>query len=186
MNKHTQLSYKILKILGIGALITVMSILSPALPYTLLREYIKRKLGSKYTARQINTSLKYLKHKKFIAFKFQENKLKIIVTKLGLRRLAKLSLNEITIDPVAWDGRWRLLTFDIPENLKSARQAFRCKLKELGFFHFQRSVFILPYPCELELNEISDILSIREHMYLLTCDRFAGDQPLIKKFKLKS
>lgn len=184
MRPKNELSYKILKILGIGALITVASILSPTLPYVLLRAYLKRKLGSKYTPYQINNSLAYLKRKKFIAFEFKQNKLKVLVSKLGRRHLAKQSINEIEIKPISWDNRWRLVTFDIPESYKSARQTFRRKLRQLGFFHFQRSVFILPYPCSLELGELAELLNIREYVHTLTCDRFPDDQPLLKKFKL--
>ncbi|OGE88032.1 MAG: CRISPR-associated endonuclease Cas2 [Candidatus Doudnabacteria bacterium RIFCSPLOWO2_02_FULL_49_13] len=184
MKPKNELSYKILKILSVGALITAVSILSPTLPYVLLRAYLRRKLRTKYTPYQINNSLAYLKRKKFIAFKFKERKLKIMISKLGRRHFAKQSMNEIEIKPTTWDRRWRLLTFDIPENHKGARQTFRRKLKDLGFFHFQRSVFIFPYACELELGELANILDIREYVHILICDRFPGDQPLVKKFKL--
>lgn len=186
MKKHNQLSFKVLRILGAGAVIAVASVLSPTLPYALLRGYLKNKSEFRYTRDQIDSSLKYLKRKKFIAFEFKQNKLKILVTKVGRRHLAKTSINEIQVKSISWDERWRLLTFDIPEGQKNVRQTFRRKLKDLGFFHLQRSVFILPYPCELELNELADILQLRKYMFLLTCDRFAGDEALVKKFKLQA
>ncbi|GEM_PF-1083334 len=179
------LTIKILKILGASALFTVISVLSPQFPYVMLKLYLKQKLGSDYNKNQIHNSLKYLKQKKFIAYEFKENKLKILITKLGAHHLNKTAFDDIVIKPRAWDHRWRLLTFDIPEDKQGARQILRRKLIRLGFFHFQRSVFILPFPCGKEIHEIAHTLKIRPYMHLLTCDRFSGDKMLIKKFKLK-
>lgn len=182
MNKRNQLSYKILKIIGFGVLVTAGSILAPTLPYALLRAFVKKKLGSKYTDKQINSSVKYLKRKKLIAFKSRQNK--IIISKPGKRHLAKLNIDKITIPQQSWDGRWRLLTFDIPEPKRKARRVFREKLKNLDFFHFQRSVFVFPYRCKDEINNIAETLNIQDHIHILVCDRFTGDRQLVKKFKL--
>lgn len=50
-----------------------------------------------------------------------------------------------------WDGKWRLVIFDIPEERKKIRDSFRSHLKRLGFVEFQKSVFAFPYPCEDEI-----------------------------------
>lgn len=43
-----------------------------------------------------------------------------------------------------WDGKWHIITFDIPESSKRKRDAFREKLKKLGFGKLQASVWISP------------------------------------------
>jgi DNA-binding transcriptional regulator PaaX len=184
IKKEQRLSIKILKILGIGLGITAVSILAPHLPYVLLKAYIQQKLRKSYSKNQMHNSFKYLRRKKFIAFEYKENKIRVILTKLGRQHLNKIAFEEIKIQPVEWDGRWRLLTFDIPEYKKSARQTFRRRIKELGFFHFQRSVFIFPYPCEKEINEMAKLLEIRSYVHVIACDRFVRDQYLLKKLKL--
>lgn len=178
-----KLSIKILKIAGIGLGIAAVSVLAPQLPYILLKAYLKEKLKEPYSQTQMHNSVSYLKRRKFIAFEFKENKIKVILTKLGRQHLNKVAFEEIKIQPIKWDGRWRLLTFDIPENKKRARQTFRRKIKELGFFHFQRSVFIFPFPCEKEIDNMTKLLEIRPFVHLITCDRFMGDNGLLKKFK---
>jgi DNA-binding transcriptional regulator PaaX len=177
-------SIKILKTVGVGLGLAAISVLAPQLPYILLKAYLKEKLKEPYSQTQMHNSVSYLKRKKFIAFEFKENKIKVILTKLGRQHLNKIAFEEIKIQPVKWDGRWRLLTFDIPEYKKGSRQTFRRKIKELGFFHFQRSVFIFPYPCEKEIDEMVRLLEIRSFVHLITCDRFIGDHSLLKKFKL--
>lgn len=174
----------ILKLAGMGLLFTAASILAPQLPYFALRALIKKKFGKDYSDRQVGNSVGYLKRKQFIALERKKGKIETVLTKLGHKHLKRLSLNEISIKPTSWDGQWRLLTFDIPESHSSARHIFRRKLKELGFFHFQRSVFILPYDCEKEINTITKILGLHYYVHVLTARRFPSDRPLLKNFGL--
>ncbi|MBI4036765.1 hypothetical protein HY386_02730 [Candidatus Daviesbacteria bacterium] len=45
-------------------------------------------------------------------------------------------------DPKEWDGKWRIVVFDIPEQKRLIRDLFRRNLKKWGFKHLQRSVWI--------------------------------------------
>ncbi len=142
------------------------------------------KFNEQYTRKQLQRSLHYLKHKKFIAFPAWSPKGRVLLTKLGLRRLNQAKFQKIKIKRTSWDGKWRLLTFDVPERQSNLRQTFRRKLKELGFFHFQRSVFVLPFECQAEIGLITDYLRITPCVHLLTADRFLGDKQLVKRFIL--
>lgn len=46
--------------------------------------------------------------------------------------------------PPEWDGKWYIVSFDIPESYKRKRDAFREKLKKLDFGRLQNSVWISP------------------------------------------
>ncbi len=50
--------------------------------------------------------------------------------------------------PVRWDGKWRLVMFDVPEKRKKVRDILRMLLRSAGFIHFQDSAWIQPYPCD--------------------------------------
>lgn len=41
-----------------------------------------------------------------------------------------------------WDGKWRVVIWDIPEQKRIIRNLFRRNLKKWGFKHFQKSVWI--------------------------------------------
>ena len=132
--------------------------------------------------RHIRRSLEYLKRKHFIAF---PGKGRFTITTNGKARLAKLDLDSIKIAKAEkWDGKWRLLTFDIPEEKSDLRNYFRKRLKEIGFFHFQRSVFILPYQCKNEIDTMCKELAIESNVHLITAERFEGDDSLVKSFGL--
>lgn len=74
------------------------------------------------------------------------------LTKEGWKRL-KGVLPEYK-KPSKWDGKWYIITFDIPESCRTKRNAFREKLKELGFGKLQASVYISP------LNYLANVESL--------------------------
>ncbi|MFA6269714.1 MAG: hypothetical protein WC657_00705 [Candidatus Paceibacterota bacterium] len=47
-----------------------------------------------------------------------------------------------------WDGKWRVLIFDIPESRRFDRTNIRQALVSIGFMRLQDSVWIYPYNCE--------------------------------------
>lgn len=180
--KNEDISLKILKITALGVLIVSASIFSPQLPYLLLKAYIKQYFRKSYSSTQMRNAVGYLKRKRFIAYKNKQ----FVITKLGKKFLQRqLTLNELTIKEVKWDGKWRVVTFDIPKKKVAASFVFRDKLKKLGFFHFQRSVFIIPFPCEKEIIQLADELEIGEGVHILITNRFKNDSKIVKKFNLK-
>ena len=49
-----------------------------------------------------------------------------------------------------WDGRWRLVLFDVPTSQNSDRTRLRRYLRDKGFGYLQNSVWITPDPLEEE------------------------------------
>jgi phenylacetic acid degradation operon negative regulatory protein len=63
-------------------------------------------------------------------------------------------------DPIAqwtrpWDGRWRMVLFDLPEARASARVKLRRFLQNSGFGFLQNSVWITPDPLNAITRELS-------------------------------
>ncbi len=44
-----------------------------------------------------------------------------------------------------WDGKWRLIIWDIPESSRLQRNRIRKFVKKMGFYRLQHSVFIIPH-----------------------------------------
>jgi len=59
-----------------------------------------------------------------------------------LTKLGKESLNDFNLDDQPWDGKWRIVIFDIPETQRVVRDLFRRRLKDWGFRNFQQSVWV--------------------------------------------
>ncbi|MFH1552011.1 MAG: hypothetical protein ABIC36_04015, partial [bacterium] len=67
---------------------------------------------------------------------------------------------------------------------KKVREALRNKLKDLGFKELQKSVFILPYECEDEIDFITEVFEIRHGVRFLKVDSFTNEEQFRIKFKL--
>jgi len=176
-----QTSKDLLVLIGQGLVMTVAIFLAPQLLYVLLSVYLKNKFGKTYTPKQVGNAYRYLKRKKFIA----HTNGKLVLTPLAKEELVKAEISNITLLRVeSWDKYWRMVTFDIPEVLKASRHIFRRKLKELGFYHLERSVFVFPSECEFEISRLAEQLKIKAHVHYFVVRRFANDKDLIKFFKL--
>jgi len=98
-------------------------------------------------------NVKELEKQKMIHYRNKGEWWNIELTKKGKKHAKKLGFNKLKIaKPKRWDGKWRMIIFDIPENKKIVREALRKKIQELGFQELQKSVFIYPYPCNKEIE----------------------------------
>lgn len=71
------------------------------------------------------------------------------LTDQGYRHIEKILMREYRIpEPVRWDGKWRILMFDIHEKRRGVRTRLRELLHGAGFLRLQDSVWIYPYPCD--------------------------------------
>lgn len=84
-----------------------------------------------------------------------------------------------------WDGRWRIVIFDLPETLKKWREHVRGELKNLGFYPLQESVYITPYPVTGEVDEFLREWNLRKYFRYLTVSEIDNEGDLKAVFGLK-
>ena len=71
---------------------------------------------------------------------------------------------EHIVPPKKRDGFSRLIAFDIPEKMRSARDVMRQKLYDFECTKIQKSLYMSPYICEEEITEIARILKLQQHI----------------------
>ena len=86
--------------------------------------------------------------------------------------------------PSRWDGKWRLLIFDIPERRKKIRGQIRSTLTMLGFIRLQDSVWVYPYDCEDYMIVLKADLRIGKDVLYIIADQIEYDKPLRRHFNL--
>ncbi|HEX9722093.1 MAG TPA: CRISPR-associated endonuclease Cas2 [Candidatus Paceibacterota bacterium] len=104
------------------------------------------------------------------------------LSKKGKKKALTYKFQEMKIFKHPWDGKWRLVTFDVPEDYKRARDALRKKLRQLGFQELQKSVFIFPYECENEIDFIVEFFGIRKYVRYGVLESIDNDSQLRKTF----
>ncbi|MBI1957316.1 MAG: hypothetical protein HYS44_02565 [Candidatus Niyogibacteria bacterium] len=80
--------------------------------------------------------------------------------------------------PKRWDGKWRVLIFDIREKRKSLRERIRRTLIAIGFQRLQDSVWIYPYDCEDLITLLKSDFQIGKDVLYLVVDQLEYDAPL--------
>ncbi|MFH1162049.1 MAG: hypothetical protein V1696_02115 [Candidatus Jorgensenbacteria bacterium] len=184
--KKNSRPHQFLKGLAIGSGVLAISLVSPLggarLIQGLIKSYFRKK---RFEKEAFLRDLKNLQSRKLVDYReLESGRVEIKITKLGKGTILRYSLDGIKLKDQTWDGKWRLIMFDIPHRHKAARDAFRKKLKDLKFYPLQKSVFLTPYPCEDEIDFIASIFDVRKYILILYIDHFEGEEKLRHHFKL--
>ena len=137
--------------------------------------------------RALKRGIRSLYESKLINKKQNKNgSITITLTQEGKKKILTFQIDEIEIKrPQKWDKKWRVVLFDIPENRKKIREALRFHLKKLGFYEFQKSVFVHPYNCQDEIDYIIEFYDIRKFVRFIVANSVDNALHLKQYFKLK-
>lgn len=180
--KTTQeISKKILLALATGALITTAMVAPGAVliakPFLDWQNYDRRRMRGEFKrmARQRVIEIK----------KDKDGEMVVKITKKGEERLLKYKFQDLRISiPKKWDGTWRIIIFDIPNEKNRARDILRKKILDLGFYKIQKSVFVCPYECENEIEFLKAILNIQQYVLIIKAKELDNEMILRQHFHL--
>jgi len=186
MLRGKSLTREILFITAAGPVI-LSSLFLPNAPQ-ILKPLIKwRKNWNKIDRHLIYNAIRRLNQKRLVELVEKNNKLYIKITGDGKKVIKNFDYDNLELlRSKVWDKKWRLVVFDIPDKKKKERRALSKKLKDIGFYAMQESVFIYPYNCRDEIDFICEFLSVGHYVnYCIveTIDKREGD--LRKVFNLK-
>ncbi|RJO60118.1 hypothetical protein C4544_07215 [candidate division WS5 bacterium] len=161
---------EILRMVGTGALVAA-SLVAPNLPSAFAGK--KKKSYRQSFQRAYDKNLIYLSGEK------------VKLSEKGQKLLDNIQNEEIEIKKHEWDGIWRIISYDIPEDQKKERNYFRRKLKSLGFEELQKSMMVIPYECKEEIAVIAQNLGISPYVMHLITDNLPRQNDFMKKFGLE-
>lgn len=146
----------------------------------ILKPLIKwRKNWGKNDRKRIYEAIRRLNQKRLVELIEKGDGLYIKITDSGKQLVKNFDYDNLQLPRLKkWDKKWRLIIFDIPNEKRKERQVFSKKLKEIGFYPLQESVFIYPYECRDEVDFICEFLLISRHVnYCLveSLDKREGD-----------
>ena len=156
-----------LALVAMGGVLTFGAIAPGVL--TGLTRFLAGKKKERYEKyREIWRSFHYLKQKNNLEFvKEEDGYLVYQLSKKGKEKIKKFIIDELFVkNPKGWDKKWRLVIFDIPESHRKARMALREKLKDIGFYQCQKSVWIHPFPCLEEVEFLKQFFNVQPFVKL--------------------
>lgn len=164
--------------------LTITTLLAPNALLLLdkpLQKYF-RELDSRTRERELRKFVSYMKEKRLITSDYAHG---LEITDKARDRLAQIDFNNLAITtPDKWDSKWRLCFFDIPENQKTARDGLSHKLRLLGCYQLQRSVWVHPFSYEEELMTVASFYQIDKYITYVETTHINNESKLVEKFKL--
>jgi len=140
----------------------------------------------KLDPKELREGISYLYRLDFIDKIENKNGLiELSITEKGKLKALNCQLKNIKNKEEKWDGKWRMVAFDIPEKYKKGRDALRHKLKKIGFCELQKSVFITPYDCRKEIGFLVDSFELSKYVRFGVLE-YVDNEPYFRNiFKLQ-
>lgn len=104
-------------------------------------------------------------------------------TPKGLHRLQDARIKNLTIPtPDSWDGRWRMVMFDIPVRHNQRRTLFTRQLQKLRFTRLRDSTWVYPYACFPQLDELARHHKVQQFVtYAEICSLDSGSSAKLRR-----
>lgn len=140
-------------------------------------EFIKRSRQRKY----LRQSLKRLEARGFVMRRGGN-----LVPSAGGKRFFKKLLvrKKVEMARGRWDGKWRLVAFDVPVSRSAARYRLYALLAAFGFAALQRSVWVAPNPLGEEFWKLVVLEDLDQFCKAMVVEHIEGDEKLRAKFNL--
>lgn len=181
--KRANLQKAILGSLAIGGLLTVAAIAPSALG--LLGTFgVSRK---RLFPSKVSKSLQGLLDQSKVEFIGKAGHKQLRITDKGRLHLYSIDHDEFfRKKPKRWDGKWRVVIFDIAESKRATRDKIRFQLQALGFLRLQNSVWVYPHDCEDVVTLMKLDKRIGKAVLYMIVEQIEFDQPILEHFELLS
>lgn len=171
-----------------GLAVTGVVCLAATSPYFAINLMKSLKSIKRYNHKKVSNTFYNLKRDGCINIEIgkKNHQVFITLTERGRKKAGRFQIDDLAIKkPKKWDGKWRIVIFDIAQLQKLQRNAFREKLKGLGFYPMQKSVLVCPYECKDEVGILREFFGLsKKEIRLITADNIEDDVSLKRIFKL--
>lgn len=171
----------VLKLIGAGIFLA-SAIAIPNLPLA-LKPFLNRQRREEYRAWKrfnipyLKRTLERLEKQKLIEITKEDEIQVVKITVAGQRKVLKYAIDELAVEkPKFWNGKWTLVSYDIPNKLKKQREIFQEYLRAWGFYPLHESVFLHAYPCEKQVEFLRIYLDIRKLVRIFSVFKIENDK----------
>ena len=167
-------------------MIKMKSYPSPSLPVVLgyILKYILEVKKENIKKEKISRTLQALEKRDVIWMEKKDKEVLVYLKDKGQNKVAKYSLKlllDFKLKKKKWNGKWFLVFFDVPESQRVKRDYLRKFLQQMGFFRYQKSVYLFPYECEEEVKLIKKIVEAAKYMKYIIAEKIE-DESVAKTF----
>lgn len=184
--KYLPMRNLILRTLAVGGLISVALVAPKTL--TLLKKLDRGATNRKNLYRRITQAVSDMERAGLVKTYGERGHRNVTLTEKGRKMIDKIYAKEYAIpEPAFWDGKWRVVIFDIREKRRKVRAQLRLLLSGAGFLRLQDSVWIYPYSCDEFVGLVrAHLKSGTGEMLSFVAEALESDKRLREHFNLHS
>ena len=174
----------ILRTLAVGGVMSVALIAPKTLG--LIKQLDRAAANRTNLYRRITQAITDLERSKLIHTSGTHGNRLVELTAKGQSAIEAVYAREYQIpEPAFWDGKWRIVMFDIRERRRGTRFHLRLLLQGAGFLRLQDSVWVYPYPCDEFVALVrAHLKSGTGEMLSFVAEALESDRKLREHFRL--
>ncbi len=174
---------EILLILGVGTLLAA-SMVMPGLTVAagaVMKAKRKhdwqenQKAWKKFNVPLLKRNLQRLYENKLVEVVRENGQEVIKLSQKGQTKYLRYKMENWSDQGKGWDGKWRVVLYDISKLKKDKQEAFRRMLKQMNFWPLQKSVYLTPYKCQEAINYLREYFNIGEEVMLLEVSKLENE-----------
>lgn len=172
---------KVLLLLGKGIALSSV-ILMPGTAKLLKTAHIDSE-WKEFNQAYLKRTIKALERKKMVEVFTKNGVSQVNITEAGKTKVLKFGLDSLIVSkPTRWDGRFRMVFYDVYSTKRAIRDKLRRSLLNAGFYKLQESVYLHAYPCEKEIEFLRNFLGISGEVRIVLAERIENDEEFRKFF----
>ena len=167
-----------------------MAVSAPAIAAVAIYVNAVQKRDGRYPKHKLKNSFYHFRKLGLISIESRHGNTCVVLTKEGEQRarlcgVGKILSGNLSSENRKWDGRWRIVFFDLKTEKTKERDAIRLMLRRCGFIFLQKSVWVYPYSCSSEVEFLRSFFQLEEKEFrLVVSDDIGGDDYLRRHFRL--
>lgn len=174
---------EIIYLLGMGTLVAA-SFVAPGLTIAVGAIYkAKRrheweenqKAWKKFNTALLKRNLKRLQEQKIVEIVEKNGQEVIKLTQKGHSKYLKFKMEDWSQKNRGWDGKWRLVIYDIGKLKKTNQENFRRILKQMNFWPLQESVYLTPYKCQEAVEYLKEYFDLGQEVIFLEISKLENE-----------
>jgi CRISPR/Cas system-associated endoribonuclease Cas2 len=174
----------ILKSIILGGAVSLVVVAPNSLQ---LAEKALRHIDKRSRNEEMKRVIGYMRRQRLLEYReLADNSLEVTITTKGRKRVERVDFDNMVVGRLkTWDQKWRLVIFDIPEKNRTSRTALSAKLRDMGFYQLQKSVWAHAYPCREIIELVRQVYEIsQQEIFYGELDYIDYDYELRKHFGL--
>lgn len=187
--KRGQLYWLILEVIGVSLVAGGGHPLRPTLFIAIeaIAKILKEIKKLDVEEKKIKKTLRVMEKKEILDIVYENEKVHVFVKDGGNKSILRYSIKTLLNfkrKEKKWRGKWYLVFFDVPEIQRNKRDYLRSFITKLGFFRYQKSVYVFPYECEYEIALIKRIVEGAKYMRYVVAEKIEDEERIKTYFRL--